>query len=206
MANLHQPVLGFDVSPGGRHFPAQKKIWRRNSRTFSALRGSANGQRRCHRRFSQCGTGFLQHCSHHVACYDGNRFAPTRSPSHRNIGWVKPRLMILLCLRALRSVWVARISRSWSNPTSPICCRNSPGTWTSPTADPAIITAYLVCREARKQATVLLSGVGGDELFAGYRKHSAHCWAQAYQRVPVRCAPRCWKMLSLTCLAFAGRR
>jgi len=53
-----------------------------------------------------------------------------------------------------------------------------------PTADPAIITAYLVCREARKQATVLLSGVGGDELFAGYRKHSAHYWAQAYSRVP----------------------
>ena len=53
-----------------------------------------------------------------------------------------------------------------------------------PTADPAIITAYLVCREARKQATVLLSGVGGDELFAGYRKHVAHYWAQAYGRVP----------------------
>jgi len=53
-----------------------------------------------------------------------------------------------------------------------------------PTADPAIITAYLVCREARKQATVLLSGVGGDELFAGYRKHVAHYWAQAYSRVP----------------------
>jgi asparagine synthase (glutamine-hydrolysing) len=53
-----------------------------------------------------------------------------------------------------------------------------------PTADPAIITAYLVCREARKQATVLLSGVGGDELFAGYRKHVAHYWTQAYQRVP----------------------
>jgi asparagine synthase (glutamine-hydrolysing) len=53
-----------------------------------------------------------------------------------------------------------------------------------PTADPAIITAYLVCREARKQATVLLSGVGGDELFAGYRKHAAHRWASAYQRIP----------------------
>src|SRR6267142_347070 len=53
-----------------------------------------------------------------------------------------------------------------------------------PTADPAIITAYLVCREARKQATVLLSGIGGDELFAGYRKHVAHAWAQEYQRVP----------------------
>jgi asparagine synthase (glutamine-hydrolysing) len=53
-----------------------------------------------------------------------------------------------------------------------------------PTADPAIITAYLVCREARKQATVLLSGVGGDELFAGYRKHIAHYWAEAYGRFP----------------------
>jgi len=53
-----------------------------------------------------------------------------------------------------------------------------------PTADPAIITAYLVCREARKQATVLLSGVGGDELFAGYRKHVASAWAEEYRRVP----------------------
>ena len=53
-----------------------------------------------------------------------------------------------------------------------------------PTADPAIITAYLVCREARKQATVLLSGVGGDELFAGYRKYVAHYWAQRYLRTP----------------------
>jgi asparagine synthase (glutamine-hydrolysing) len=53
-----------------------------------------------------------------------------------------------------------------------------------PTADPAIITAYLVCREARKQATVLLSGVGGDELFAGYRKHVAHYWAESYGKIP----------------------
>jgi asparagine synthase (glutamine-hydrolysing) len=53
-----------------------------------------------------------------------------------------------------------------------------------PTADPAIIVAYLVCREARKQATVLLSGVGGDEIFAGYRKHVAHAWAEEYRRVP----------------------
>ncbi len=53
-----------------------------------------------------------------------------------------------------------------------------------PTADPAIITAYLVCREARKQATVLLSGVGGDELFAGYRKHVAHFWSEAYAGLP----------------------
>jgi asparagine synthase (glutamine-hydrolysing) len=53
-----------------------------------------------------------------------------------------------------------------------------------PTADPAIIMAYLVCREARKRSTVLLSGVGGDELFAGYRKHVAHAWARQYRRSP----------------------
>ncbi|MBV9182055.1 MAG: asparagine synthase (glutamine-hydrolyzing) [Acidobacteria bacterium] len=53
-----------------------------------------------------------------------------------------------------------------------------------PLADPAVIAAYLVCREARRDSTVLLSGVGGDELFAGYRRHAAHYWAQTYQRVP----------------------
>lgn len=53
-----------------------------------------------------------------------------------------------------------------------------------PTADPAIIMAYLVNREARKQATVLLSGVGGDELFAGYRKYQAHYLAQEYRKIP----------------------
>jgi asparagine synthase (glutamine-hydrolysing) len=55
-----------------------------------------------------------------------------------------------------------------------------------PVADPAIIAAYLVCREARSTSTVLLSGVGGDELFAGYRKHAAHYWGEAYRRVPLR--------------------
>jgi asparagine synthase (glutamine-hydrolysing) len=53
-----------------------------------------------------------------------------------------------------------------------------------PVADPAIITAYLVNREARKTVTVLLSGVGGDELFAGYRKHAAYDLVQKYQRIP----------------------
>lgn len=53
-----------------------------------------------------------------------------------------------------------------------------------PTADPAILAAYLVCREASRDVTVLLSGVGGDELFAGYRKYAAHYWAQAYAKLP----------------------
>lgn len=53
-----------------------------------------------------------------------------------------------------------------------------------PVADPAIITAFLVNREARRDVTVLLSGVGGDELFAGYRKYQAHGLAERYRRIP----------------------
>jgi asparagine synthase (glutamine-hydrolysing) len=53
-----------------------------------------------------------------------------------------------------------------------------------PTADPAIITDYLVCREARKSATVLLSGVGGDEIFGGYRKYRAGLAGGAYRMLP----------------------
>src|SRR5947207_2692312 len=53
-----------------------------------------------------------------------------------------------------------------------------------PTADPAVVTAFLVCQEASRDVTVLMSGVGGDELFAGYRKYAAHYWAEAYSRLP----------------------
>lgn len=53
-----------------------------------------------------------------------------------------------------------------------------------PIADPAIVMAYLVCRVAHKDVTVLLSGIGGDELFAGYRKHVAARWARLYRGVP----------------------
>ena len=53
-----------------------------------------------------------------------------------------------------------------------------------PVADPAIVASYLVCEQAKNDATVLLSGVGGDELFAGYRKHVAHMLAGPYRKLP----------------------
>ena len=53
-----------------------------------------------------------------------------------------------------------------------------------PIADPAIIAAFLVSREAAKGVKVLLSGVGGDELFAGYRKHVGHSLWRAYHHIP----------------------
>ncbi len=53
-----------------------------------------------------------------------------------------------------------------------------------PIADPAAIMAYLVNREASKKLKVMLSGIGGDELFAGYRKHVAHFLAERYRKIP----------------------
>ena len=42
-----------------------------------------------------------------------------------------------------------------------------------PIADPACITTYLICSTARERLTVILSGMGGDEVFAGYYRHLA---------------------------------
>ena len=53
-----------------------------------------------------------------------------------------------------------------------------------PVGDPAIMMAYLVCRATRPGAKVLLSGIGGDELFAGYRRHYAYYWGRAYRHLP----------------------
>ena len=53
-----------------------------------------------------------------------------------------------------------------------------------PVADPAIITSYLVSRAARETLTVLLSGVGGDEVFAGYPRQLAMHIASALDPVP----------------------
>ncbi|MCX6545088.1 MAG: asparagine synthase (glutamine-hydrolyzing) [Acidobacteria bacterium] len=53
-----------------------------------------------------------------------------------------------------------------------------------PVADPAAITAFMVCREAHRDVKVLLSGIGGDEVFAGYRRHVGHYLAERYRRLP----------------------
>jgi len=54
-----------------------------------------------------------------------------------------------------------------------------------PIGDPAAINTYLICMAAREAGVkVMLSGMGADELFAGYRKHFANLLATRYQRLP----------------------
>jgi asparagine synthase (glutamine-hydrolysing) len=54
-----------------------------------------------------------------------------------------------------------------------------------PVADPAIITTYLICSAAKERLTVILSGMGGDEIFAGYPRYLAARIARAADALPV---------------------
>ena len=60
-----------------------------------------------------------------------------------------------------------------------------------PIGDPAAINTLLMCEAARERGVkVILSGMGADELFGGYRKHLACVMAGKYSKLPARAGMR----------------
>jgi asparagine synthase (glutamine-hydrolysing) len=54
-----------------------------------------------------------------------------------------------------------------------------------PIGDPAAINTYLICKTAREKGVkVLLSGMGADEIFFGYRRQKALILARRFNRLP----------------------
>lgn len=74
-----------------------------------------------------------------------------------------------------------------------------------PIGDPAAINTFLIASAAREHGVkVLLSGMGADELFGGYRKHLANVLAVRYRGVPA--ALRAPLRSAVTRLPVAGAR
>ena len=54
-----------------------------------------------------------------------------------------------------------------------------------PLGDPAALNTFLICRAAREKGVkVLLSGMGADEIFCGYRRQKALLFAKRYKNFP----------------------
>lgn len=64
-----------------------------------------------------------------------------------------------------------------------------------PFGNPTLYLQYLIAKATRKEVTVALSGVGGDELFGGYPKYRLLPWAPFLQLFPAALGQRAYQLL-----------
>jgi asparagine synthase (glutamine-hydrolysing) len=53
-----------------------------------------------------------------------------------------------------------------------------------PIGDPAALSSYMICEAARRTLTVMLSGMGADELFGGYPRQRALLYGHTFRSLP----------------------
>jgi asparagine synthase (glutamine-hydrolysing) len=74
-----------------------------------------------------------------------------------------------------------------------------------PVSEPAAIPTYLLCKYAKRWVTVMLTGEGGDEVFAGYPKCGIDPYAQYLDWMPDRLRLELLRGAAAA-LPFGGRR
>ena len=75
-----------------------------------------------------------------------------------------------------------------------------------PIGDPAAINTYLICKAAREKGVkVLLSGMGADELFFGYRRQKATLMAIKYNKLPGFVKYSASKVVNMLPVKLAGK-
>jgi asparagine synthase (glutamine-hydrolysing) len=75
-----------------------------------------------------------------------------------------------------------------------------------PIGDPAAINTYLICKSAREKGVkVLLSGMGADEIFFGYRRQKATLLALRFNKLPKIVKPIIIKTVRLLPVKLFGK-
>lgn len=75
-----------------------------------------------------------------------------------------------------------------------------------PIGDPAAINTFLICEAAREKGVkVLLSGMGADEIFLGYRRQKALLLALKYRRLPIKLRKIIKLFINKLPVKFGGR-